>query len=513
MTLPSRRWVWCATLVALVLALSAPLVALAADFGERVPGQRVYDQTGALTADDKARIDTQAAAVERAGSPVVVFLAARDADYDETVADGRDLMETWDIQSAPDQRDGVVIFFNLQPDNLEHGTYALIAGQSLINGNLPQYELERIADDMRPQLEDGDITGATLLALERIERDLTLGPPPPPEPSAAERFANSVADGPFSIVNFLGVVLGAAAAFMLTQRVPARMTSKAPVSQAVSPPTDLSPALAGSLVAGNVSDTAIGATLLDFATRGAIAIEPDGKKKIRIRLLSERGIQPGYEQMIWSALAAQADADGIVGDKQLGKVRKSWGAVRKQIRQDLLDRGWFAADANERRKPYWIFAAVLYGLAAVVIILAIIAQSPWALIGFVPLGIVGPIAIIVASQIPNTTVEGDRIAAPWRGYKRYLSSAGKNPQVDLDLDTAVPYALALGSGQAFNKRLEKASEAGYLPAWLGGPQASSAYAAGFYPYWIAFNSSVAPTSSGTAGTGASAGSGAAGGSF
>ncbi|MCO5176279.1 MAG: DUF2207 domain-containing protein [Thermomicrobiales bacterium] len=500
-------------MVVLLLAVSAPLIALAADFGDRVPGQRVYDQTGALTADNIARIDTQAAAVEETGSPVVVFLAARDADYDETVADGRELMETWDIQSGPDQRDGVVIFLNLQPDNLDHGTYALIAGKSLIDGNLPQYELDRIASDMRPQLEDGDIAGAIILALERIERDLTLGPPPPPEPSTAERFAGSVADGAFSIVNFLGVVLAAAAGFLLSQRIPTRMTSKAPVTQAVSPPTDLSPALAGSLVAGNVTDTAIGATLLDLAARGAIAIEPDGKKKIRIRLQDERDVQPGYEQMIWSALSEQADADGIVSDKQMGKVRKSWGDVRKQIRQELIERGWFATDANERRKPYWIFAALLYGLAIIVIILAAIAKSPLALIGFVPLAFVGTIAIILVSQIPNTTVEGDQVAAPWRGYKRYLGAAGKNPQVDLDLDTAVPYALALGSGQAFNKRLEKASEAGYLPVWLGGPETGSAYTAGFYPYWVAFNSSVAPSSSGAAGSGASAGSGAAGGSF
>lgn len=513
MSLSPRRWFWCVTAVVLLMAVSAPLIALAADFGEHVPGQRVYDQTGALTADDRARIETQAAAVEATGSPVVVFLAARDADYDETVADGRDLMETWDIQSGPDQRDGVVIFFNLQPDNLKHGTYALIAGKSLIDGNLPQYELDRIASDMRPRLEDGNIAGAISLALERIERDLTLGPPPPPEPSTAERFAESVAGGAFSIVNFLGVVLAAAAGFLLSQRFPTRMTSKAPITQAVSPPTDLAPALTGSLVAGNVSDTAIGATLLDLAARGAIAIEPDGKKKVRIRLLDERAVQGGYEQMIWGALAGQADTNRIVGDKQMGKVRKSWGDVRKQIRLELIDRNWFATDANERRKPYWIFAALLYGLAVIVIILAAVAKSPLALIGFVPLALVGTIAIILASQIPNTTVEGDQVAAPWRGYKRYLASAGKNPQIDLDLDTTVPYALALGSGQAFNKRLEHASAAGYLPAWLGGPQDNSAFAAGFYPYWIAFNTSVAPASSGAAGSGASAGSGAAGGSF
>ena len=479
MRMQACRWPWLAALVALLALVALPAGALAADFGQPVAGQRVYDRTGALEAGDVARIEERAAAVEQAGSPVVVFLQARDTDYDQTVVDGRDLMEQWDVQSAPDARDGVVIFFNLQPDNLEHGTYAVIAGKTLIDGSVPQYELDRIAADMRPLLGDGDIAGAIVLALERIERDLTLGPPPPPEPSAAERFADDVAGSPFSILNALSVALSAVAGWLLVQRIPTRRTSDAPVAPATFPPSDLPPALAGSLVAGSVGDTAIGATLLDLTARGALAIEPEGKKKIQMRLLDESLVRSGYERLIWDALAGQAEPDGVITDKRLGKVRSKWGDVRAAIRAELVERGWFDTGAGERRKPFWIAAAVL-----------------------------GTVAIILAAMIPNTTPEGDEVAAPWRGYQRYLKSAGKNPQVDIDLDTAVPYALALSAGQSFSKRLKEASAAGYLPAWMGGPAASGAYANGFYPYWVAFNSSVAPSSSGAGG-----GSGASGGSF
>ena len=185
MRIRAYRWPWLVALAALLAIVALPAATLAADFGQPVPGQRVYDRAGALTADEVARIEERAAAVEAAGSPVVVFLQARDADYDKTVADGRDLMEAWDIQSAPDARNGIVIFFNLKPGDLQHGDYAVIAGRSLVDGNLPRYELNRIADDMQPVLKGGDITGATILALDAIEHNLSFGPPPPPPPSAA----------------------------------------------------------------------------------------------------------------------------------------------------------------------------------------------------------------------------------------------------------------------------------------------------------------------------------------
>lgn len=513
MRTPMTQWLRLAALVATLALISMPAVALAADFGQPVAGQRVYDQAGALTPDEAALIDQRAAAVEQAGAPVVVFLRARDTDYDGTVSDGRDLMEQWDIQSAPDARDGVVIFFNLKPDDLHHGDYALIAGKSLIDGNLPQRELNRIADDMQPALKDGDIGAAIVLALEAIEHDLTFGPPPPPPPSTVERFADTVAGGALSVMNALAIIATAIGGWLLAQRIPRRRTTDAPVAPATAPPTDLPPGLAGSLVAGRVDDTAIGATMLDLTAREAIAIEPAGKKKIQLRLLDQTRVRSGYEQMIWDALAGQAGPDGVVENNRIGKVRSAWGGIRAQMRAELVERGWFDAGAGDQRRPFWIVATVFYVLAAVVILLSIISGSLWGIVAMALLGAIGTFAIALAAMVPNTTPEGDEVAAPWRGYKDYLKTAGKNPQASIDLDTAVPYALALGTGQAFNKRLEHASAAGYLPVWMGGPQTSGAWSGGFYPYWIAFNSSVSPSSSGSAASGASAGSGAAGGSF
>ena len=120
----------------------------------------MYDRAGILTPGEIADLETHAAAVERAGAPTVVYLQARDASQDETIQDGRDLMQAWNVESSSGARDGVVIFLNLQPDDLRHGEAAIIAGQKWNDkGVLTDRENQRIYDDvMQPLLqrrEDG----------------------------------------------------------------------------------------------------------------------------------------------------------------------------------------------------------------------------------------------------------------------------------------------------------------------------------------------------------------------
>jgi uncharacterized protein (TIGR04222 family) len=506
--------------VALVAALMALLLVAPAiaetDFGEQVAGQRVYDHTGALTAEQVASIEQQAAAVADAGSPTIVYLQSRDTSYDNTVDDARALMDQWDIQSQPDAHDGVVIFFNLKPDDVAHGNYTVVAGKALLDGNVPQRELNRTANLMRPYLEDGDIAAAIGVGLSTIEQDLREGPPPPPPPSTIERLADDVAGGAISVLNVLSLLVAAAAGWVITRAFPKRRTSNLPVVPAAYPPDALSPAIAGALVNGSVTDANIAATILDLAARGALAIEPEpgAKKKVQIRLIDESLVHPGFEQLVWQGMTKQADTSGIIVGKRLSKIRSDWGDIRKALTADLIERGWLDARAGDKRKPFYIGAAVLFVVAFVAAIIAAIASSPWPFIAILLIGTAACVAVVVGSMIPSTTEAGDEIAAPWRGYRRYLKSAGRNPQADLDLDTAIPIAVSLGVGNALDKRLKAASASGYLPVWLGGSQSEGGWAgAGFYPYWIAFNSTVAPTASSSTSTGASAGSGAAGGSF
>src|SRR5262245_17714992 len=83
------------------------------EFGPPVPGQRVYDRAQVLTQDELRDIETHAAAVARVGAPTVVYLRLQDASRSETERNARDLMDAWNVQSAPGAQDGLVVFLNL----------------------------------------------------------------------------------------------------------------------------------------------------------------------------------------------------------------------------------------------------------------------------------------------------------------------------------------------------------------------------------------------------------------
>src|SRR5579884_3488745 len=179
----------------LALALSLGLAALApatASAAARdgcagpVPGQHIYDCAHLLTPGEVAYLETQAAAVEQAGAPTVVYLQARDATADQALQDAIDLMNRWNVESRPGAHDGFVMFFDLQPGNLRHGQVALYAGKKHAQGNLPLDELTRIRTDvMTPLLTDGQTADGIAAGLQQVAHDLRYGPPPPPAYRAA----------------------------------------------------------------------------------------------------------------------------------------------------------------------------------------------------------------------------------------------------------------------------------------------------------------------------------------
>lgn len=193
-------------IVALIIAFAVSLLGAAsvrgaADFGQPQAGRAVYDQAGLLTPGELSDLELRAAAVTRAGAPTMVYIRANDADEDETLEDARELMDAWNVQSASGARDGVVIFLNVEPNNKRRGQAAIWAGERQAQGNLPEYELRRIYDDvMRPLLRDDQSAAGLGAGLDSLASSLTVGPPPPPQSSAAQRIASTVAGLPLALV-------------------------------------------------------------------------------------------------------------------------------------------------------------------------------------------------------------------------------------------------------------------------------------------------------------------------
>lgn len=504
-----------AILITALLAMAMQrTAALAADgYGHPRPGQHVYDRTGLLRPAELADLERRANTARRAGAPTIVYLQARQADYPATYKDAQTLMAAWDVESASGTKDGLVIFLNLEPGKLRHGQVALYAGaKHFVGGHLPLYELQRIYSQLiRPLLANGRTAAGIGAGIDAAAHDLTYGLPPAPKPGPVQRAAADLARWPLTVLAAL-VALALAALSARAWRAWPRADVPPPTT---TPPNDLSPALAGALVAGRVGDAQIVATILDLARHGALAIEPIGPKKICVRLLDRAMVQGEVEASVWRSLADEADATGILSAKGLAKVRSRWDPAREVLRQELLKRGWYDRKGGARRRPLYGagIAAMALGVAAAVV--SIVGQEGWGTLGATVFAVSGIAAGYIGYTIPDTTAAAASAAAPWRAYQAGLKAARRRPDLVVDLDESMPYAVALGIATALNGRLKAASKVGYAPAWLGRTPGETTWDGGFYPYWMAFYAAAAPSSSGatSAGAGAAAGGGGAGGAF
>src|SRR6185312_5377447 len=235
-----------------------------------------------------------------------------------------------------------------------------------------------------------------------------------------------------------------------------------------------------------------------------------------VRLIDESMVRDEMERAVWSSLSKRSGDDAIVSSANLKRIRSDWSAARSALRDDLVDRGWFDPNAAQHRIPIYVGSAVLGLLSIVAFVFTVVGSQTWGFIGVALLAIPAVAGAIAISTYPDTTPTGIEAASGWHAYIEGIkrSKSDKTLDVNLDLDEAMPYAVAAGVTSSLDKRLKRASEKGYAPAWLG--PTIHQYADGYNAYasWYAFHSTITPTSSSVSGAGsASAGGGGAGGSF
>lgn len=485
----------------------------AADFGSREAGRHVYDRAGVLSAAEVSDLEARAVANERAGAPTIVYLRVAKADADGTSKDARELMDAWNVQSAPDAQDGVVIFLNLTPDDTKHGQAAIWVGQgqSGAGGKLPKYELERIYNDvMRPPLRDGQTAAGIGAGLSALTNDLIVGPPPPPPPSTAERVGSAIAGLP---LNIAGIAATLALVIFGLRAWRGRPTAAPRGTPTLTRPGDLPPALAGALVTRQLTVAPLAeATVLDLARRSMLTLQPEGKRDLSLRLATTDTPLVSFERAIWERLREQAD-NGVVSAKAFKKLARQWPGFEQALRAELAERGWFDPQAKSRRSSFYTWGAV--GLTAMLLAMipAIIGRQPWGILPIALLGGVGLSLLILGSVYPSTTAEGERVGAPWRGYAAGLKAAARDRTQALDLEQVLTDAAAFGIASTLDRRIKEASARGFAPAWFARQHATGDTAFAFYPYWLLFHSGSGSASAGSSGGSASSGGAGAGGSF
>lgn len=499
---------WSSTLAAVQDAGSFPAL---------TPGQRVYDETAtSLTPEQITALDRRLQDLKATGADVVVYVRALDADPDATLEQVEAIQQAWVARTGVDQDTAVAILINRNPDDANDARAGIYVGKTYNDGNVPDGEQRAIIDDaLIPPLRDGDVYGSLMAGLDRLENSIRNGPPQ----SAFDRWAAKAAGSWLPWVGLGLAVVGSLAAAALFR---SRQTTDQPDQQPTTArPGNLTPALASALVAGSPQPTAIPATLLDLASRGALQIEPESeggrfsKPKVQIRILQRGPVADEVEETVWRELEGRAEA-GVVSSGELQKLAGDTKAVREVLERQMRAEGWLNLQAAGRKATLFIIGVLALVTAIFGGVVAGIGEKWLPVIGVAPLAALAIAAFIMGGTYSNLSRQGQQAAIPWKAYRKGLKDVDTNQLMALDIDAVLPDIVALNLGSAMNERLKQATESGKVLRIFASQNVpgQGSVQGSYFPVWVAYSSTFsAATSSGSttvSGGGAGGGGGAAG---
>lgn len=505
-----------ALLIAITILSSwTPLITAQAGAGPHLEsGRRVYDATGSsLTPEQSADLERQLRILkETVGADAIVVVRALDATPGETLEQVEALQQAWVAETGANQDTAVAILINRNPDDPNDARAGIYVGSTFDDGNVPRDEQEAIVSEaLIPPLREGDIYGSLSAGLERLESSIRFGPPQ----NAFESWASDAASSWLVWATLGTALIGLAGSLALFRRRQTTLLADAP--HTTTRPGDLSPALAGALATGGPQASAIPATVLELASRGALALQPEGeggtfsKPTIQVALGDRHAARDTTEATLWTQLEEQAD-DGVVSSKALAKVARDSKAVRDTIKQRMRDEGWLDPDAGGNRAGLLAIAVVAGALTIFSLVVTGIAGEWVPIVGVVALAALDVGTLIMFGTYSRLSQAGQKAAIPWKAYREGLKQAAKDDTAILDLDAVLADAVAMNLGSAFNDRLKAANEAGEALLAFTSPGSTNQSAHGSaFPWWIAFSSTMSTSASAAGSSGVVSGGGAGGG--
>jgi uncharacterized membrane protein YgcG len=502
-----------AVAVALVAAMCGASAAIAAGppFPDPIPNQAVYDYAGVFGADTIASLEQTIDVIEdRTGAEVVVYTQVKPgADKGSTERDAIALIDAWGIGRAGFD-DGMVILFNLDESRLR-GQVQLYAAPGFRSSYLSNDERQAIfEEEMLPRLRAGDLDGAVLVAMAKVDEAATEGH------AARLRLARQI-DAVLGLVAaplaFVILVGFGVARWWRFGRDPVYLDD--PSIHIPAPPPDLTAASAALVRDGWSNRRALTTALLDLASRGRLAFREEAAgllgrgRKVGIELdppatdpvtearraRNRRRPIGDAEEYAFEELRSLGK-DGYVEPGALPKFGSSVGAFDERLEGHVVRKGWFAARPSKVAMGWFIGGgtAIVLGIIGGAIGLAL--PSAGLLMLGVAVGAAGVVLMLVGRVMPAVTGPGAMIRAMLAAYRRTLektmAQARSMQQVvdeaQLDWletpDQAIVWGVALGLHREIDQVLRRTMEdiregtavgSAYLPAWYsaagsgGGP--------------------------------------------
>ncbi|HET7031097.1 MAG TPA: TPM domain-containing protein [Candidatus Limnocylindrales bacterium] len=474
-------------------------------FPAPIDGVRVYDTAHVFRPDTVASIATTIAGIEaRTGAQVVVYSQVVESGRSTEEADGdaRALLDQWGV-GRKGFDDGLVILFDLYP-GLDHGQVILYGGPGYRAAFLDNADKQKIFDeDMLPLLKAGDMDGAALVAIQRVDANAT------PEHAARlerGRQLNAVVGlvgAPLLAVLLIG---SAGWSWLRFGRDPVYLDD--PSIHMAGPPAALTPAAAVFVREGSATRRALTTALLDLASRGVITFreehhllglqkkvgietrpsDPDPQTRARQLRNDARRLGPA-EGTIGRRVTALGGDDGYVTPDRMPELAPAVPAFNKALEAEVVRNGWYREAPATTTARWRIRSALVFAAGIGAVVLGGNLPSDGLILVGASLLVSAAIIFVLAGAMPAVTLPGAMIRAMLAAYRRTLKktmeAARSMDQVVAQAglswletpDQAVVWGTALGLHAEIEAVLGRSLEdlqtgraaagATYLPTWYG----------------------------------------------
>lgn len=294
-------------------------------------------------------------------------------------------------------------------------------------------------------------------------------------------FYGWLTNAPFSFWLLLSALLPALVLLFVLQlfwRRQRQLKNLTPKGELRELPSELSPAGAGVLLAGQVLPRHLAATLLDLAQRGfiLIAVKREGFSYFKHRSLdlgqdANLGLRP-YEATLLSKIftaqkpaASEKDILFRVGHRLFSR---KIAEVYFGIYQELMDRGLFLKNPRQIFLGLKVLAVSIFFVSLLFFVLILILPSlprlfllPWAGVTLASL-----LILKLAPSLPLRTEQGKQELQKWLAFRTYLTDPRPlsfQPNLEEVYERFLPYAVAFAVEEAWSARFLK--QRFLLPDW------------------------------------------------
>lgn len=254
------------------------------------------------------------------------------------------------------------------------------------------------------------------------------------------------------------------------------------------PPSNLPPAIVGTLLDEKADLRDVISTILDLAHRGYIVMEETqesgfmGIGKIS-KFVFKRTDKSFDDLQPFEKRMANALFSGGRMERSLDSLTNNFYTYIPKLEGDLYDavvrEGLFTTKPSNTRNMWSAFAFLLFGAAGLAACLSfelMDSVTPALICIPIALGVVGAVALAVGQHMPAKTRKGAEEAAKWNAFRNYLYNLEKYDSVEAaakHFDDYFPYAVAFGIDRSWVRKFSQLQTVPippwYFPTYLGGP--------------------------------------------